>query len=297
MRHTRPSLTAYRVALRRSAHQLFDDPVVFQDALALQIIGPEEASKLRAERSSQREPIAQSLRAFMSVRSRYAEDQLAAAVARGVRQYVVLGAGLDTFAYRNRHSETGLRVFEADHPATQAWKRDLLSAAGIAIPSGMAFVPVDFERETLKETLLSAGFDGNQVSFFSWLGVTIYLTEEAFTATLAFVRSMPSGSGIAFDYAVARSSLSPLEQMTLKVLTHRMGAAGEPFRLFFEPQELAGQLASMGFEDLEDLGREEINARYFAGRSDGLQVTNGIGRLLSAQVAPQIQRPGPGFQR
>jgi len=284
MHHSRPSLTAYRVALRRAAHQLFDDPVVFRDALALAIIGPEEASKLLAEAASQREPVARSLRAFMSVRSRYAEDQLAAAVARGVRQYVVLGAGLDTFAYRNLYSGAGLRVFEVDHPATQAWKRDLLSAAEIAIPSEMAFVPVDFERETLKEKLGGAGFDSNRAAFFSWLGVTIYLTHEAFTATLAFVRSMPPGSGIALDYAVAQSSLSVRERMTLKVLTHRVGAAGEPFRLFFEPQQLAGQLVSMGFGHLEDLGREEINARYFAGRSDALQVTNGIGRLVSAQV-------------
>jgi methyltransferase (TIGR00027 family) len=282
MHHNRPSLTAQRVALRRAAHQLFDDPIVFEDALALAIIGPAAAAQLRSEAASQREPVARSLRAFMSVRSRYAEDQLATAVKRGVRQYVVLGAGLDTFAYRNRHSGAGLRVFEVDHPATQAWKRDVLGVAGIAIPSGMVFVPVDFERDTLAQSLRGAGFDANGPAFFSWLGVTIYLTPETFASTLAFVRSMPPQSGIVFDYAVARQSLSLVEQTTLEVLTRRVGAVGEPFQLFFEPQELGRQLTRMGFEHLEDLGREEINARYFAGRPDGLQVTNGIGRLVSA---------------
>jgi methyltransferase (TIGR00027 family) len=284
MRDSRPSRTAHRVAIRRAAHQLVDDPPVFRDPLAMAIIGAEAAANLRAHISSEKDRLARALRAFMAVRSRYAEDQLGTAVERGVRQYVVLGAGLDTFAYRNGHTEHGLRVFEVDHPATQAWKRELLGAAGIALPGELTFVPINFERQILREELQAAGFQCDRPAFFSWLGVTIYLTHEAFTATMRFIRSMPSGSGVAFDYGVARSSLSFRERIALQALTLRVGAAGEPFRLFFEPRELAKELEEIGFCRLEDLGRKEINARYFSGRRDGLQVTNSIGRLMSAWV-------------
>jgi methyltransferase (TIGR00027 family) len=284
MRDSRPSRTAHRVAIRRAAHQLVDDPPVFHDPLALAVIGAEAAADLRSKISSEKDKFARALRAFMAVRSRYAEDQLEAAVARGVRQYVVLGAGLDTFAYRNRHAESGLHVFEVDHPATQAWKRGLLAAAQIAMPSEMTFVPVNFEHQILGEELQAAGFRHDQPAFFSWLGVTIYLTHEAFTATMKFIRAMPATSGIAFDYAVARSSLGFLERLAVYALTLRVGAAGEPFRLFFDPSELAAEMTQMGFRRVEDLGREQINARYFAGRSDDLKVSNSIGRLMGAWV-------------
>jgi methyltransferase (TIGR00027 family) len=220
----------------------------------------------------------------MAVRSRYAEDSLALAVERGVRQYVVLGAGLDTFAYRNPHAEVGLRVLEVDHPATQAWKRGLLTAAGIPIPPQLAFAPIDFERQTLRDGLPSAGFDAAAPAFFSWLGVTPYLTREGFTATLQFVLSMPPGSGVAFDYAVVRSSLNPREQMAMDALSARVAAAGEPFQLFLEPRELVSKLEHMGFRDIEDLGPAELNARYFQGRTDGFRVIGGLAHLLSAQV-------------
>jgi methyltransferase (TIGR00027 family) len=284
MRDSRPSRTAHRVAIRRAAHQLVDDPLVFRDPLAMAIIGAEAADNLRAQISSEKDRFARALRAFMAVRSRYAEDQLEAAVARGVRQYVVLGAGLDTFAYRNRHTENGLRVFEVDHPATQAWKRELLVAAQIVLRGEMAFVPVNFEHQILRDELQAAGFRCDQPAFFSWLGVTVYLTHEAFTATMQFIRSMPAHSGIALDYAVSRSSLSFLERLALDALTLRVGAAGEPFQLFFEPKKLTSEIEQMGFGQVENIGREEINARYFAGRADGLHVSNGIGRLLSAWV-------------
>jgi methyltransferase (TIGR00027 family) len=284
MRETHPSRTAQRVALRRAAHQLLDDPLVFKDTLALSIVGAEAAAALRARISSENDRISRAMRAFMAVRSRYAEDQLAAAVSQGVRQYVVLGAGLDTFAYRNPYLLTGLRVFEVDHPATQAWKRELLAAAEIPIPAGMAFAPVNFERETLGDGLQCAGFLFNEASFFSWLGVTPYLTREAFEATLRLVVAMPGPSEIVFDYAVARSSLNFVERVALDALSRRVAAAGEPFQLFFAPRELVRELRRIGFGHVEDLGREEMNARYFAGRKDGLQITNGLAHLLHARV-------------
>ena len=288
MYDSRPSRTAHRVALRRAAHQVLDDPVVFKDPLAVSMIGPEAASTLRGADPGEQDGVSRALRAFLAVRSRYAEDQLAGAVAQGVRQYVLLGAGLDTFAYRNPYAGAGLHVFEVDHPATQAWKRELLGAAGISVPPELAFVPVDFERQTLSDGLRNASFHVGEAAFFSWLGVTPYLTREAFLATLNFILSMPPLSGVVFDYAVARAALNSLEQLALDALARRVAAAGEPFQLFFEPQELGRELARMGFQNTEDLGSEELNSRYFAGREDGLRVSGGLGHLISARVVAPI---------
>ena len=281
MQSAKPSRTAQRVALRRAAHQLLDCPVVFEDPLAIAIAGAEATAEIEAARRM--EPgFSRALRAFLAVRSRYAEDQLARAVERGVRQYVVLGAGLDTFAYRNPFASR-LHVFEVDHPATQEWKRAQLQAAGIAIPQDMTFAAVDFERERLADGLLKAGFDRGQPAFFSWLGVTPYLSRPAFDATIEFIARMPSGSGVVFDFAVERRLLSPTQQLALDAMSARVARAGEPFQLFFDPAALESDLASLGFGDIEDLGGDEINARYFAGRSDGLAVGGG-GHLLSAWV-------------
>jgi methyltransferase (TIGR00027 family) len=287
MHRSRPSRTAYRVALRRAAHQVLDDPPVFKDPLALSIVGSGSGSSSPAAIPTEQDLASRSLRAFMAVRSRYAEDQLAAAVAQGVRQYVLLGAGLDTFAYRNPFSGLGLRVFEVDHPATQAWKRDLLVAAQIAIPSELAFAPVDFETQTLRDGLDAVGFRTHEPAFFSWLGVTPYLTREAFEATLQFIAALPPLSGVVFDYAVARASLSFLEQRALDALARRVAAAGEPFQLFFDPTELAQALQAKGFAVLEDLDTATINFRYFAGRTDGLKVNAAFAHLLFARVQPK----------
>jgi methyltransferase (TIGR00027 family) len=189
MKENQPSRTAQRVAMRRAAHQLLDDPKVFDDPVAILIIGKESASALQADpHQSETTRLSPYLRAFMAARSRYAEDELALGVQRGVRQYVVLGAGLDTFAYRNPYPEV-LHVFEVDHPSTQAWKRARLEEIGIAIPGNLTFAPIDFETQTLAEGLRSAGCDPGICTFFSWLGVTPYLTAEAVAATLRFIAS------------------------------------------------------------------------------------------------------------
>jgi len=218
----------------------------------------------------------------MAARSRYAEDELAQAVGHGVGQYVVLGAGLDTFAYRNPHA--GLRVFEVDHPATQAWKREQLQAAEIAIPAFLTFVPIDFERQTLADGLLRSGFNASAPAFFSWLGVTPYLTRDACMGTLSFIAKMPAGSGVVFDFAVDRKLLNVGQRMALAALSRRVAAAGEPFQLFFDPRELQDELKRMGFHRSELLQREQINARYFKDREDGLLVRGGLGHLMGAWV-------------
>ena len=280
MHDDRPSRTAFRVALRRAAHQVLDEPRVFEDPLALAIVGA-DAGDLKSDEKSQ-DRVARVMRAFMAARSRYAEDGLAAAFQEGTRQYVVLGAGLDTFAYRNPFHD--LRVFEVDHPATQGWKRRRLEAAGIAIPESMTFAPVDFESQTLAEGLARAGFQMDQKAFFSCLGVIPYLTRSAALETLRLIASLPSGSEIVFDYALPPESLDPVRRLALEALAARVAAAGEPFQTFFLSFELEAELRRLGFAAFEDLGGEEINERYFSGRSDGLRAGGGIGRLMKARV-------------
>jgi methyltransferase (TIGR00027 family) len=275
------SRTAQRVAIRRAAHQLLDQPRVLDDPLALLIIGPEAAEALRSN-PKEGHGFARAFRAFMAARSRYAEDELARSVAQGVRQYVVLGAGLDTLAYRNPHP--GVRVFEVDHPATQIWKREQLQAADIAIPPSLTFVPIDFERQTLADGFAESGFDTNASAFFSWLGVTPYLTRQACMTTLRFIAGMPAGSGVVFDFAVDPALLNAGQRMALAVLSKRVAAAGEPFQLFFDPGKLQDELKGMGFRRTEFLQGKEINARYFKDREDGLLVRGGLGHLMGAWV-------------
>nr|HEV7955120.1 SAM-dependent methyltransferase [Candidatus Acidoferrales bacterium] len=288
MHEAKPSRTAFRVAIRRAAHQIYDTPRVLDDALAVRIIGAEYAARIAAGVAENSGLVSKSLRAFLVARSRYAEDELARAVADGVRQYVVLGAGLDTFAYRNPYAQpssqvTGLRVFEVDHPATQEWKREQLRAAAINIPPETVFVPVNFERETIADGLQRVGFSTHDKTMFSWLGVTPYLTDRAFTETISFIASMPTGSGVVFDYAVPRASLKFIERLVFDRISARVKTAGEPFQLFLDPKHLAARLHQIGFTHLEDLGVDEINARYFAGRSDKLRVRGALGRMISAR--------------
>jgi methyltransferase (TIGR00027 family) len=282
MRQARPSRTAYMVAMRRAAHQIFDDPKVFDDPLAVAILGPGTEERLRSE-SRFLNRMGRAVRASMAARSRYAEDQLARAVERGTKQYVILGAGLDTFAYRNSHASRDLRVFEVDHPATQEWKRQHLAMAGIAIPESMTFAAVDFERQTLAEGLCKAEFDAAQPAFFSWLGVTMYLARETVMDTLQFVASGVPGGGVVFDYMVPRETLSWAGQLVHTALSRRVANAGEPFQTFFAPSELRAELETMGFHSIENLGATEINSRYFASRVDGLCVPGLLGRFISAQ--------------
>jgi methyltransferase (TIGR00027 family) len=275
------SKTARQVAIRRAAHQLLDHPRVLDDPLALLIIGYEAAEELQSN-PKEDHSFSRAFRAFMAARSRCAEDELARAVGHGVSQYVVLGAGLDTFAYRNPHP--GLRVFEVDHPATQAWKYEQLRAAAIPIPPSLTFVPIDFERQTLEDGFERSGFNANAAAFFSWLGVTPYLTREACMTTLSLIARMPAGSGVVFDFAVDPALLNPGQRMALDALSKRVAAAGEPFQLFFDPGKLEDELKSLGFHRTEFLKAEQINARYFNDRKDGLLVRGGLGHLMGAWV-------------
>ena len=276
MQQAIPSRTALRVALRRAAHQLYDKPIVFNDPIAVPILGPTYAEELR--RTPLEKPYSIAMRAHLVARSRYAEDNLARAVASGVKQYVLLGAGLDTFAYRNPWPQ--LRVFEVDHPATQQWKRELLQASATPIPENLTYAPVDFESESLPERLKQSGFDATQPTYFAWLGVVPYLTLPAFRATVAFIAAQPAGSGITLDYGQPRSALPFLEQLAHDSLADRVKLAGEPFQLFFTPQEIAAEFSA--FHSIEDLGGVEINPRYYSNRKDELKIRGSAGRFFSA---------------
>jgi methyltransferase (TIGR00027 family) len=280
----KPSATAWRVALARAAHQLFDRPKVFDDPLALRIVGayapgnsPESFFHDRYKFTRR----ARFVRALLVVRSRVAEEELAAAVQRGVRQYVLLGAGLDTFAYRNPHA--GLRVFEVDHPATQAWKRKILRRAGIVEPESLTFVPVNFERQTAMEGLVASGFDRSAPAFFAWLGVTMYLPEDAVYSVLQTIAAEPPGSGVIFDYTVSKNEMSLLGRLMVAVVNRRLRRINEPWVTFLSPEILASKLRSFGFHDVRDWSAGELNARYLSGRTDSLRV-GPVGRLMIASV-------------
>lgn len=285
MIEAQPSRTALRVALRRAAHQVHDAaPRVLDDPLAIPILGPEARAEIDRTPDSIRKPFSAALRAFMVVRARLAEDILAAALAEHqVRQYLVLGAGLDTFAYRNPHAH--VRVFEVDHPATQAWKLERLAAAQIEPPATMRFVAVDFERQSLRDELAAAGFDPALPTVTAWLGVVPYLTLEAFRSTLSLLGSFAPGSQLLFDYSLPREALSPTEQLMLDSMASRVAQAGEPFQLFFRPQELARELEAAGLAVVADLDGPTLHDRYLKHRNDGLALRGKAGHLCHARKA------------
>jgi methyltransferase (TIGR00027 family) len=273
-----PSSTALRVAAVRASHRLLDDPIIFDDPLALTILGAETEAAMRADPFQYNDQISRGLRASLVVRSRVAEDELARAVSVGVRQYVVLGAGLDTFAYRNPYP--GLRVFEIDHPATQAWKRGCLDKAGIAVPDSLAFAPVDFEQGgTLADGLAAAGFDRTAPACFSWLGVTMYLTEDAVFDTLSWIAGLAPRSSVTFDFRVPLAQLNPVERAVTEMVMQRVAEMGEPWVSAFDPELLQNRLLEIGFTRAEALLPPELNRRYLFQRKDGLSTRI---RLMSA---------------
>ena len=267
------------MAIRRAAHQLTDQPPILDDPIAVPLLGPGFARDM--ERAMHK--VARDFRLFMAARSRYAEDRLAEAVSHGVSQYVVLGAGLDTFAYRNPFPT--LRVFEVDFPATQEWKRAMLQEASIPLPASLIFVPLDFEHKTLSAGLAEAGFDSGEAAFFGWLGVVPYLTLDAFRATLDAMVKLPAGTAVTFDYVFSPETLSPQRRMVFDLLAGRVAAAGEPFRLFFAPEELEAELRRAGFRRFEQLDSDQLNEHYFKERADGLKLSAvKLGMLVTAWV-------------
>lgn len=284
MQEGQPSQTALGAAFHRAAHQVLEGGNIFSDPLATRILGADDLEV--AVRRAQDDPSGRRLRLFIAVRTRFAEDNLAASIEGGVRQVVVLGAGLDTYAYR-ASLPGGVRVFEVDHPATQSWKRQRLAEVGISIPPHLTYAPVDFERESLADGLRRVGFESEQRTFFTCLGVVPYLTPEIVFSTLGFIARLSGGAQVVFDYINPSHSIAEDADAAAarQSLAARVASFGEPFRCFFETDELHAKLKGLGFSEIEDLGPELILERYFGMRR--VIPREAGGHVLSAAV------PGP----
>lgn len=244
---------------------------LFEDPLAVAMLGPDADLAIANAREH---PASRRMRMFIAARSRFAEDALETAIEGGVTQAVILGAGLDTYAYRGRLRHR-VRIFEVDHPATQAWKRQRLEESAIAIPEALTFAPVDFERQTLSQELGAAGFAPGEPAFFVWLGVIPYLTQEAIFSTLRYVAHHPAGAHIVFDYGDPPASLPDAARERHELRARRVAELGEPWLTYFTPPLLFSHLTELGFTEIEDLNPRDIAARYFPSRMDALPEQGG----------------------
>lgn len=277
-----PSRSAVLTAVARALHQEEPAPHVLEDPYALTLSGPDGVvirHQLLAELSHE------SLLAFsrwVCVRARYPEDLLERALISGVRQYVVLGAGLDSFAYRRPDLAGRVHVFEVDHPHTQGWKRQRLAEAGVEPVVDLTFASVDFERQTLQEGLDAAGFSFSEPAVFSWIGVTMYLTLDAIRETLATVACGAPGTSIVLTYNQPPEALTGLGSQTQSTLARIITEMGEPFVSLFRPDEFEALLRDVGYTDIQHFGPDEALTVYFAGRSDAQMA--GAQRLISGTI-------------
>jgi methyltransferase (TIGR00027 family) len=246
------------IARQRAAHQVLDHGSILDDPFAMKILSEDEKDVLQFANAH---PLASIGRLFTAARSRIAEDALSGAVERGIRQIVILGAGLDTYALRSPHSARQIRIYEVDHPATQAWKRQRLAETQLALPPWLHFVPVDFERDDLGETLVGAGFQQNSPAFFTWLGVVPYLTLDAISSTLAYIASIQD-SEVVFDYMESPKAFQEEMRELVTKRTEQLEKMGERWASRFEPAGIAAILRSQGFCDMEDINFQEITSRF-----------------------------------
>ena len=258
MKPNEPSRTALMIARQRAAHQMLDHGSILYDPFAMKILREDEKDVLQ---SAKGHPLASIGRLFTTARSRIAEDALARAVERGIRQIVILGAGLDTFALRNPHRARQIRIYEVDHPTTQAWKRQRLAEAQIAVPPCLILVPVDFERDDVGEELVAAGFQPNSPAFFTWLGVVPYLTQDAIGHTLDYMSSIQN-SEVVFDYMEPPEAFSEELRQLEKARTEQLKKMDEHSGSRFEPADIVAMLCSHGFCAIEDINFQEIASRF-----------------------------------
>jgi methyltransferase (TIGR00027 family) len=260
------SRTALGTAYMRAAHQLLDAPPrILEDPLAVRLLGPAAVQRINATVESYQTPVRRALRAHVVLRSRFAEDRIATAIHRGVTQYILLGAGFDTFALRQPVWALPLQILEVDHEGTQTMKRIQLAAAGLTMPGNASFATIDFEHETLCDGLLRYQISLDEPTFFSWLGVTMYLKEVAIDAVLRSVAAFPAGSEIVLTFAPPPGDFpSPFDQ--------RAASLGEPWVSYFTADALEAKLRGAGFSHMEFLSPAEAEARYFRDRPHDLPV-------------------------
>lgn len=277
---TVPDHTAVRVALWRALHvQVDDTPHVFVDEVGLRLVAPDESWR---ERSDMHPQGTRGYRASIVGRARLIEDLVREQVEKGVSQYVILGAGLDTFTQRNPEMTSKVRVFEIDKPETQAWKRKRLLELGWGVSSNLQFVPVDFEAgDDWWEKLAMSGFDAEKPAVIASTGVSMYLTPEANAATLRQIAAFTPGSTFAMTFMLPLDLLDPEERPQHEMIYERARAAGTPFISFFRPKEILDLARESGFRDVRHLSGKDIIQRYFVGRSDGLQPSTGEEFLIA----------------
>jgi methyltransferase (TIGR00027 family) len=273
---SRASRTAEGAAIMRALHQqLPPESRILEDPISVMMVDPHGEAYQARKTFISNLPEAVRLRLTnFEMRSRYTEDCLADACRRGVRQYVLLGAGLDTFAFRQPPWAQSLRIFEVDHPATQSFKKERLKLAGIDLPQNVRFAPIDFDSVFLPEGLAKAGFDSAIPTFFSMLGVCMYLTPEAFDRTLEFVLKMPKASEFVFTIVVPDDALPADEAEMAAAVAARNASWGEPWLMRPYPNELVAKLLEMGFSQAIHVTPDEANELYFRDRSDGLNASN-----------------------
>jgi methyltransferase (TIGR00027 family) len=284
MKDDRASSTAMGVAKVRAAHQLVDDsPLILADPVVLRLVGQQAIEAIRADTSLRADPRVAGFRGHIVLRNRYAEDCLMEATGRGVRQYVLLGAGYDTFAYRQPTWAESLTIYEVDHPASQAAKRELLASAQLLPPENLRFAAVNFESESVRDGLLRAGFDFAQPAFFSCLGVLVYLEETAVKELFEFVGALRRGSEIVFTFSQPNSALDARELEIRAKINSAVNEMGEPWRSHFDPQRLCEMLLGAGFSEVTFLTPGTAEEKYFRGRTDALRAPRRV-RLGRAVV-------------
>jgi methyltransferase (TIGR00027 family) len=280
-----PSRTAVLTATLRAAHYLFDGaPKILTDPFARDFAGFASDEEVRKALDALALRDLSRLRTAFAVRSRYAEDELSVAIQRGISQYIILGAGLDSFAYRRQDLMRVLHVYEVDHPATQSWKRARLRELGIKSPPTLRHVPIDFEQATLISGLAAGGVNRNAKAFFSWLGVTQYLPRDVVLNTLReIVSATAPGTELVVQFIVPAATLSPEEGNLVTAAAAAVASMGEPWLSFFNPEDLETNMTEIGFEQIVHFGSEEATERYLIDRSDGLRLP-GYFRMIKACV-------------
>jgi methyltransferase (TIGR00027 family) len=276
-----PDSTAVRVALWRALHVQVDSPPhVLEDEIGLRLVAPEEGWRRRPDM----DPHFTSLfRASIVARARFIEDLVVEQAANGVRQYVILGAGLDTFAQRRPEVASGLRVFEVDQPGPQSWKRQRLIELGFGVPEWLRLVPVDFEAgDEWWQRLAAADFDAAQPAVVASTGVSMYLTQDAIAAKLRRVAALAPGSTLAMTFLLPLEYADPEVRPGLQMAEKGARASGTPFISFFTPAEVLTLAREAGFRDVQHVSAAMLTQRYFAGRADGLRPPNNAEELLVA---------------
>jgi methyltransferase (TIGR00027 family) len=277
-----PSRTAMLAALARAMLRMEETPPwVLDDAFALLLIGPAWQDLRELTSSLFPDQVLAETAAAVCTRSRYAEDRLAAG---GFAQYVILGAGLDSFAWRRPDLLGSLRVFEVDHPASQAWKLERVKELTLPLSDSQVFVPVDLEAEPLQDALGTAGFEWGQPALFSWTGVAPYLTSSAIASTLRTIAGAAAGSEVVFSYRAEDSVLDDAGKDFIRIYAPLAASLGEPVQPGWPVIEIERLISRCGLKVVDHPARADLQQRYFAGRADGLRPYN-VETLVTARVA------------